>query len=166
MMPEPDYAIKLGKLTSRPASEQDLPFMLMTYRLNFGQIIEEARGWDDGIEEGQLRRDMNLAPTLILLYEGEMAGFLYFEVYDAVYIRHIEVHPDFNGRGIGTLAIRWLGRIGDGKPIRVAVTDGNHRGMEFYTNNGFRKIGDVILPMQGSRGAQMLRKALMQLDIK
>ena len=166
MIPGPPYSISMGRLSSREATGQDLPFMLETFRLNFGAIIEEARGWDDVIEEGQLRRDMNLAPTLILLYEGERAGFLSFEVHDAVYIRNIEVHPDFNGRGVGTLAIRWLGRIGEGKPIRVAVTDGNHRGMEFYTNIGFRKVGEITLPMQGSRGPQMLRKTMMQLDMK
>ncbi len=166
MMQEASYSIRMGKLTSRVASELDLPFMLETYRLNFGAIIEEARGWDDAIEEGQLRRDMGLAPTLILLFEGEMAGFLSFEVHDAVYIRHIEVHPDYNGRGVVTLAIRWLGRFGEGKPVRVAVTDGNHRGMEFYTNIGFRKVGDIMLPMQGRWGLQMLKKTLMQLDMK
>lgn len=165
-MKESSYRIKMGKLSSRAASEQDIPFMLETYRLNFGAIIEEARGWDDGIEEGQLRNDVGLSPTLILLYEDEKAGFLSFEVHDAVYIRHIEVHPDHNGRGIGTLAIRWLGRLGEGRPIRVAVTEGNHRGMEFYTNIGFRKVGDIMLPMQGSRGFNMLKKTLMQLDIK
>ncbi len=166
MIPDSSCRIKLGKLTSVAASGQDLPFMLETYRLNFGAIIEESRGWDDDIEAAQLERDMNLAPMLILLYEGERAGFLSFEVHDAVYIRNIEVHPDFNGRGVGTLAIRWLGRIGDGKPIRVAVTEGNHRGMEFYTNIGFRKVGEIILPMRGSRGLQMLKKTMMQLDAK
>ena len=166
MIPEPAYSIRIGKVTSRVAVEMDLPFMLETYRLNFGSIIEEARGWDDGIEEGQLRMDMAVAPTLMLLYEEERVGFLSFEVHDAVYIRHIEVHPDFNGRGVGTLVIRWLGRIGEGKPIRVAVTERNHRGMEFYTNIGFRKLGDITLPMQGRRGLQMLRKTLMQLDMK
>lgn len=155
--------IRLGKVSSRPADVSDLDFMLEAYKLNFGAIIEEARGWDDGIERSALADEMSKGQFMILQYDGKDAGFLSFEVHDALYIRNIEVHPDFNGRGIGTLVIRWLARRAGGRPVRVAVTEKNHRGMEFYTNAGFRPVGEVILPMKGSRGVQMLKKALMQL---
>lgn len=159
-------SLRIGRVSSRPANESDLHYMLDVYKLNFGAIVEEARGWDDAIEREFLLRQILEVPAHILLYDEQEAGFLSYEIYDSVHIRHIEVHPDFSGLGIGTLAIRWLTRMGGGKPIRVAVTEGNHRGMEFYTNIGFVKIGEIFLPMRGRLKDQLLRKTMMQLDIK
>ena len=156
--------IKIGKVSTRPATADDLEFMLEAYRLNFRAIIEEARGWDDEIERQSLRNEMEKSPYLILLYDGEDAGFVCLEIHDAAYIKNIEVHPDFNGRGIGTLVLRWLMKKAAGKPVRVAVTEKNHKGMEFYTNLGFRPVGEITLPLRGSRGLQLLKKTLMQLN--
>lgn len=154
----------IGKLTARIAVADDLDFILDVYRDNFGPLIEAGRGWDRTAESAYMLKEMWQAPFFILSYEGRDAGFLSFEDGDAVHLRHIEVQPEFSGRGIGTLALRWLIKKAAGRPLRVAVTDGNHRGMDFYTNLGFRKVGEITLPMKGSRGTQMLKKALLQKD--
>jgi len=154
----------ISKVSYREAGGSDLPFIIEVYKLNFGKIIEDHRGWDDRIEQSYFSRELSSAPFLIVLYEGKDAGFLSYETHDALYLRHIEIHPDFNGRGIGTLVIRALTAEKGDKPIRVSVTDMNYRGMDFYTNLGFRKVGEISLLMEGSRGAKLLRKDIMQLD--
>ncbi|HOA15403.1 MAG TPA: GNAT family N-acetyltransferase [Bacillota bacterium] len=152
----------IGKLSTRPALADDLDFVLGVYRANFGLLIEQGRGWDSKAEAAYLQREMADAPFFILTYDGRDAGFLSFEEWEAVHLRHIEVHPEFAGRGIGTLALRWLIKKAGDRPLKVGVTEGNHRGMDFYTNLGFRKVGEITLPMKGARGTQMLKKALMQ----
>jgi len=154
-----------GKVAQREASPSDLGFVLEIYMLNFRGIIEAARGWDGAVEKEYLAGEMSAAPFYILTHEGLDAGFLsYLETKEAVHIRHIEVHPDFGGRGIGTIAIRRLMRSLDGRALRVAVSDGNHRGMEFYTNLGFKEVGRVTVLMKGARGVRPLGKTLMQYD--
>lgn len=152
----------IGKLSTRPATKDDLDFVLDVYKANFGGLIEAGRGWDRESEGAYMLKEMADAPFFILRYDGRDAGFFSFEETDAVHLRHIEVHHEFAGRGIGTLALRWLIKRAGDRPLRVAVTEGNHRGMEFYTNLGFRKVGEVTLPMKGARVTQMLKKTLMQ----
>ncbi len=155
--------LSLGRASARQASASDLDFVLEVYGLNFKDVIEEARGWDEEAEKEYLAGEMSAAPFYILTYYGSCAGFLsYVEAEDAVHIRHMEVHPDFSGRGIGTAVIRSFIRSLGGRSLRVAVSDGNHRGMEFYTNLGFKAAGRIIVPMKGARDLQLLGKTLMQ----
>lgn len=157
----------IGRMSARHAVPEDLTLVMATYRLNFGGIVEEARGWDERVEAAYMEKEMREAPFFILFHEEAEAGFISYEKVEAdgaVHLRHIEVHPSFSGRGMGTLALRWLKKRAGGKPIRVAVTEGNHRGMDFYTNLGFVPLNDIYIPVRGARRFQFLKKTMMQLD--
>ena len=81
--------------------------------------------------------------TRIITADGHDAGVLIVDYRPGhVYLSRIEIHPDFQGRGIGTQLIgRLLREAADrGRPVELDVLTVNTRAHALYQRLGFNDI--------------------------
>lgn len=95
-------------LSLRPATSRDREFLFELHRAAMGPYIEQLYGpWDDAVQWDFFDRWFQPKNVLVITVEGEDVGVLGLEDRDdEVYVTRIEVHPDWQNRGIGAAAMR------------------------------------------------------------
>lgn len=108
--------------------------------------VEATWGWEDA---GQARMfDLNFDPANqeIVQLDGTDAGMLAVEeTEERIWLAVIEIHPHFQGRGLGTEIIRSLLDRGAaaGKPVTLRVLRTNPRARSLYERLGFRSFREI-----------------------
>ena len=91
-----------------------------------------------------MKRRIEHSIVYVAEVEGEIVGFAnYSKVRDGgkVELAAIYLHPEFQGRGIGTALIQQAVKELDGiKEIYINVEKGNKIGMNFYEAKGFEVV--------------------------
>ena len=73
------------------------------------EYVDKTWGWDDAQQEAAYRTNHDPAEIQIITYDGTDIGMISIEEGDAdVFVPHIEISPEYQGRGIGS---RILGQI-------------------------------------------------------
>jgi GNAT superfamily N-acetyltransferase len=68
--------------------------------------------------------------------EGEICGF---SARDGNKLEHLYVHPDHQGRGIGSFLLDWARRLSSGR-LQLYTFQRNEAARRFYENRGFKAI--------------------------
>lgn len=127
----------------RPASAEDFEFVFQLNKANMRRYVELLRGWDDDAEREDIRAGFQPGVDQIITVSGEDVGRLRVERYrDCIEIRHIEILPGYQGRGIGSEIIRDVLREAReaGLPVVLTVLSLNHPARRLYERLGFREV--------------------------
>ncbi|ETW97209.1 MAG: hypothetical protein ETSY1_23575 [Candidatus Entotheonella factor] len=137
--------------TLRPSKQDDFEFIFQLNKTNMRHYVEALRGWDDEAEREDMRRQFQPGADSIILIEGKEAGILGVDHYPScIDLRHIEILPAYQRRGIGTAIIRDLLAEAERSqlPVTLIVLQINPA-KRLYERLGFRTVEEVNT---GSKG--------------
>jgi GNAT superfamily N-acetyltransferase len=104
--------------------------------------LYRALAWSAAEKPDALHRALIGSHSLVTAWEGERLAGLGNAISDGhlvVYYPHLLVHPEYQGRGIGTELMRRLMARYRGFHQHILVADG--RAVEFYRKCGFERAG-------------------------
>lgn len=135
------------QFTLRPATAADYPWLWSLKRLTMRPYVEETWGsWDEAAQEAFFRRTYRSETVQLVIVGGLNAGLLHLEREPAaVFLANIQIHPDFQNRGLGTAVIRdVLASAGAlGLPVRLQVLQVNLAARQLYQRLGFAVSGET-----------------------
>jgi ribosomal protein S18 acetylase RimI-like enzyme len=109
------------------------------------EYIEKTWGWDDAFQDAVFRKNYDPTEIKVILYDHKESGMLSVEERETdIFLRAIEIHPDYQGKGIGTGIIKRI--IADGvqkmKPVYLRVLKVNPA-KRLYDRLGFSVIEET-----------------------
>ena len=127
----------------RPAIGADSEFCYQLHKAAMGDYVTAIWGWDEQVQRGFHTRAFAPGGWQIITVGGADAGVLNIEYRPAeIYLARIELHPDYQGRGIGT---RLVGGLADearrkGLSLTLEVLAVNHRAQALYQRLGMTEV--------------------------
>jgi ribosomal protein S18 acetylase RimI-like enzyme len=129
----------------RPAEENDIDFLYALHVATMKDYVDKTWGWDDTFQESIFRKNYVPAEIQIIQSDGNDIGMLSVEERTGdVFLRAIEIHPEYQNKGIGTFIISKI--ISESapkrKPVRLQVLKANPaKGL--YDRLGFSVIEET-----------------------
>jgi ribosomal protein S18 acetylase RimI-like enzyme len=108
-----------------------------------GDYITAIWGWDEQRQRDYQARSFNPASLQIITAARGDIGMLDVEYRPGeIYISRIEIHPDYQGQGIGTRLISALAdeATAKGQDLVLDVLTVNHRAQALYQRLGFKEV--------------------------
>jgi len=127
----------------RPATLADSEFCYQLHRAAMGDYITAIWGWDEQRQRGFQARSFNPGRWQIITAGQADIGVLDVEYRPGeIYISRIEIHPDYQGEGIGTLLISALADEARqrGQALVLDVLTVNHRAQALYRRLGMKEV--------------------------
>ncbi len=127
----------------RPATAADTEFCFRLHKAAMGDVVAAIWGWDEQDQRDHHLRVFDPGNTRIVTADGVDVGMLSVDHGPTeIYLGRIEIHPDHQGRGIGTHLISGLldqaGRRGQDLILDVLAV--NHRAHALYRRLGLREV--------------------------
>jgi ribosomal protein S18 acetylase RimI-like enzyme len=127
----------------RPATPADSEFCFQLHKAAMGDYITAIWGWDEQVQRDYHTRGFDPDHWQIITADGTDIGMLNVQ-YRAteIYLARIELHPDHQGRGIGTQLITALLSEADqqGQDLVLDVLMVNHRAYALYQRLGLQEV--------------------------
>ena len=149
-------------VTLRLATPGDSEFCFQLHKATMGDYITAIWGWDEQRQRDFHARSFNPDRWQIITADGIDIGMIDVEYRPAeIYLSRIEIHPKYQGDGIGTRLISALideaGR--NGQDLVLDVLTVNHRAQALYQRLGMTEVarhGDnnIKITMRSSRPQQ------------
>jgi ribosomal protein S18 acetylase RimI-like enzyme len=127
----------------RPATPADSEFCYQLHKAAMGGYITAIWGWDEQVQRASHARAFNRGRWQIITAGEADIGMLDVEYRPGeIYISRIEIHPDYQGQGIGTLLISGLADEAKrkGQDLVLDVLAVNHRAQALYQRLGMREV--------------------------
>ena len=127
----------------RPAEPADSEFCFQLHKAAMGDYITAIWGWDEQRQRGFQARSFNPGRWQIITAGQADIGVLDVEYRPGeIYISRIEIHPDYQGEGIGTLLISALADEARqrGQALVLDVLTVNHRAQALYRRLGMKEV--------------------------
>ncbi|MCX8159644.1 MAG: ribosomal protein S18-alanine N-acetyltransferase [Candidatus Saccharicenans sp.] len=120
--------------------EEDLPEVLAIENLCF------PNPWSREIFLGEIQNRAISFPLVVVHREQKrVAGYvIYWQIGDEAQVNNVAIHPDFQGQGLGELAMRHvLDRLKENGVhfVSLEVRVSNHRALSLYRKLGFSILG-------------------------
>ncbi len=127
-------------ITQRPATDKDIEFARQAHHKGYYDTVTKQFGlWDKADQDKRFEEGWKAAPHSILLCDGKPCGYVSVEqAPDYEHVRELVVHPDYKGKGIGTIFLQ--GIIDSAKKRNVPVKLGvllENSAFDFYRKHGF-----------------------------
>lgn len=133
-----------GRLEVRGARESDREFARQTHHAAYRDVVERQFGtWDEALQDQFFEADWDPPTKEIIVADGQECGYCIVEYRDEdIHLRELVVHPEHQGRGIGTWLLRGLQEKANAAsvPIRLGTFRRN-QAQQLYRRLGFREIG-------------------------
>lgn len=146
----------LPRCSLRIATEQDLPFLFEVLNLAM-EPVALALGHARIRTLAQVASQFESGVTQVICWEGKDVGRLRV-VRDrmSIYIGGFQIHPDFQGKGIGSAVMFDLVKESDltGIPVSLEVHKVNQKAKVFYWKHGFRQVGEITDQLKMEYSAQ------------
>lgn len=117
---------------TREVSQEDI---LAIYKANY---------WSSAHKPDALYKALLNSHTLVTAWDhGCLVGLgnALSDGYLVVYYPHLIVHPDYHGKGVGTMILNKLKEKYNGFHQQILVADG--KAVDFYAKNGFEPAGQT-----------------------
>jgi ribosomal protein S18 acetylase RimI-like enzyme len=148
-------------VTRRPATDADTPFARQAHHGAYREAVtRQFGGWDEAAQDVFFARDWADAEFEILEADGVPCGYACVEERGQdFHVREIVVHPDFQGRGIGTAVLRQTQERARARGVPVVLgTFLTNRAVGLYRRLGFRETGrtdiHVLMEWRPGTGAE------------
>ncbi|MGW7515042.1 GNAT family N-acetyltransferase [Streptomyces sp. NPDC054796] len=133
----------MNAVAVRQAVPADSEVCFQLHKAAMGDYVAAIWGWDDGEQRVYHERGFDPGRWQVITVDGADAGILVVE-YRAteVYLGRIELHPRYQGRGIGAGLIRSLIETAAQRRqhLILDVLAVNARAHAFYQRHGFREV--------------------------
>ena len=145
----------------RPATSADSEFCYQLHKAAMGGYVTAIWGWDEQIQRGFHARAFNVDRWQIITVGGSDAGMLDVEYRPGeIYLSRIEIHPSYQGRGIGTRLVSALAAEArqKGHDLVLEVLAVNHRAQALYQRLGLTEVarhgdGNIKITMRLTGGS-------------
>jgi len=130
-------------ISLRPATGADSEFCFQLHKAAMGDYITAIWGWDERRQREAHDRKFAAGRWQIITAAGADVGMLNVEYRPTeIYLSRIEIHPDYQGRGIGTRLIRALIDQASqrGQDLVLDVLTVNHRAEALYRRLGMTEV--------------------------
>ena len=133
--------------TLRPAEPGDYDALWRLKKLTMQTYVEQTWGaWDEETQEAFFRRNYRSDTVQVVMVDGKTAGLL--EVTrepGEIFLANVQVHPDLQGRGLGTMLVRHVLEAAAmlQVPVRLQVLKVNAGARRLYARLGFVECGDT-----------------------
>jgi len=142
----------------RPARPADSEFCFQLHKAAMGDYVTAIWGWDEQRQRDFHDRGFVPGRWQIITANGSDAGMLSVEYRpDEIYLSRIEIHPDYQGRGIGTRLINMLldEATRKGQDLVLDVLTVNHRAYALYQRLGLQEVarhgdGNIKITMRSA----------------
>src|SRR6516225_8400248 len=127
----------------RPATPADSEFCFQLHKAAMGDYITAIWGWDEQRQRDHHARSFNPGRWQIITAGGTDIGMIDVEYRPAeIYLSRIEVHPSYQGHGVGT---RLIGALIDeaarnGQDLVLEVLTVNRRAQALYRRLGLTEV--------------------------
>ncbi|MCX4671155.1 GNAT family N-acetyltransferase [Streptomyces sp. NBC_01381] len=115
----------------RLATASDSEYCFQLHKAAMGAYVTAIWGWDEHVQRGFHARAFTPDRWQIITADGSEVGMLHVEHRPTeIYLARIELHPDHQGRGIGSQLIRSLlhqARLGMAQDLTLDVLAVNQR---------------------------------------
>jgi ribosomal protein S18 acetylase RimI-like enzyme len=146
-------------VTLRPATPADSEFCYQLHKTAMGGYITAIWGWDEQVQRAFHARAFTPGRWQIITAGGTDIGMLDVEHRPTeIYLSRIEVHPSYQGHGIGTSLIGALidEAAQKGQDLVLEVLNINHRAQALYQRLGMTEEarhggGNIKIVMRSSR---------------
>lgn len=133
-------------VTYEPVTDEDKEFFRRLNHRCYQDIVTRQFGeWDLEIQNRNFEQKWPTNSFLKIIVDGSVVGGVWVDE-EAGYLqlREVQIDPDFQGRGYGTLAVKAvIARAGRaGKHVRLRVLHKN-RAIRLYEKLGFRTTGST-----------------------
>ena len=131
-------------IARRPGAPDDLDFLWKLHVLTMQEYAGLTWGWDSVWQEERFREQFDPHRLEILEIDGNPIGMISVaEETDHLFLRLIEIHPDWQNRGIGRQLVLQVLQIAreKGTPARLQVLKVNPA-RHLYERCGFRVTGE------------------------
>ena len=135
------------RFTLRPATADDRDGLFALRCATMRPYVEQTwHTWDDADQRTRFETALALADMQVIVVGERDAGLLHVERdADGIFLANIQIHPDFQNRGLGTAVIRTLldEAWARGEPVRLQVLKVNHAACRLYQRLGFTVTGET-----------------------
>src|SRR5215469_2038895 len=143
----------------RPATGADSEFGFQVHKAAMGDYVAAIWGWDEQRQRESHDRKFVPSRWQIITADGVDIGMLNVEYRPTeIYLGRIEIHPDYQGRGIGTRLISALLKEArhKGQDLVLDVLAVNHRAQALYQKLGMTEVarhgdGNIKITMRSAR---------------
>lgn len=130
-------------ISLRMSTEADFDFVFNLNKINMRKYVEKIRGWNEEYERTDMKTKFTQGIDQIIQVDGQDAGVLrVIETDTEIKLDHIELLPEFQGKGIGRKIIGVL--LTKGKRVSLQVLKQNPAA-ELYKSVGFKVVGETDL---------------------
>ena len=135
-----------GSVAYRFSRREDAPLLVQLYNDSFRAdylLYGQCPGYGKTVQ--QMEESIEHYPKQIILYKGNPVGVLSARELggDVVYLGCLCVIPEYQGRGIGTMAMEELERMfPEWKRIELVTPAEKQENIRFYTLRGFELAGE------------------------
>jgi GNAT superfamily N-acetyltransferase len=129
----------------RSATWDDFEFVFQLNKANMRKYVELVRVWDDAAERADMYQNFIPERDQIVQIDGQDVGVFTVEERDEeIYLNHIELLPEFQGKGIGTALIQKVltKAASRNKPVTLHVLK-NNPARQFYEHRGFQTVEEI-----------------------
>jgi ribosomal protein S18 acetylase RimI-like enzyme len=133
----------MTSITLRPATSADTEFCYQLHKAAMGDYITAIWGWDEQVQRDFHDRAFDPGGWQIITVGRADAGMLAVEYRPGeIYLARIEIHPSYQGRGIGTQLISALidQARQNGQDLVLDVLTVNHRAQALYQRLGMTEV--------------------------
>ncbi|WP_026924967.1 GNAT family N-acetyltransferase [Glycomyces arizonensis] len=127
----------------RPTASADSECCFELHKAAMGAYVTAIWGWDEELQRDYHARAFTPGQWQIITVGGAQAGILDVEHRATeIYLRRISIHPDYQGRGIGSQLIRDLLRQAreQGQDLILDVLVVNQRAQALYRRLGLHEV--------------------------
>jgi GNAT superfamily N-acetyltransferase len=132
-------------ITLRDATENDKSFLWGLKVSSMRKYIESIYGWDEAVQYSYFEKGFQPEALQIIQVDGRDVGMYEAQVREDDWLLvRIEVHPDYQGKGIGTIAINGIIEKANeaGRTLCLQVFKINPA-QNLYQRLGFTKTGET-----------------------
>lgn len=132
-------------ITIRKADAVDSDFVFAIKKAAFREYVAQVEGWDDRHQRGLHNKRFDSQDFRIIQFQGNDIGFFSTScTSDSLKVHQLFIHPEYQGRGIGSACMTRILTDADatGKAVKLQVLKINTRGIAFYQRLGFSIVDE------------------------